>query len=83
MKYEIYDSTDPRLLENHRFEIEAGSPRKALQQYLTGKALGHLKFRNTSDNDVIWKTTPFEIVDGTKYRCGRISWWGLVPERIM
>ncbi|MBA7592095.1 hypothetical protein ES708_34270 [subsurface metagenome] len=82
MKFEIYDGTETRLLVNNDCIVEAGTARKALQKYLNSKGMGHIKFENTAGNDVTWKTTPFIERDGVKYRCGRISWWGIKPTKI-
>ena len=81
MKYQIYDGRNPRILDNHETEVEAPNARKALQQYLNSQGLAHIEFRNTSDNDVVWKTTPFTVENGVKYRVGRVSWWGIKPTR--
>jgi len=59
MKFEIYDGSNDNLLTINRTEIDANNARQALQKYLDDKNMGHLKFCNTSNNDVIWKTTPF------------------------
>ena len=82
MKFEIYDGRNPRILDNHETIIEAKTARQALQQYLNSQELGHIKFYNTSDNDVVWRTSPFIERDGQKYHAGRISWWGVKPTKI-
>lgn len=82
MKFNIYDGRSSKLLVDESLDIEARTARQALQQYLNGKGEGHIKFRNTADNDVVWKTTPFIERDGNKYRSGRVSWWGLIPIKI-
>ncbi len=82
MLYNIYDARNTQLLVDKSLDIEAPNARRALQTYLNNAGLGHIKFINTSDNNVIWKTTPFEIIDGVKYHAGRISWWGIKPQQL-
>jgi hypothetical protein len=73
---------NPRLLDEHDFEVEAPTARQALQKYLNDNGMGHIKFYNTSSNDVVWKTTPFIERDGQRYHSGRISWWGIKPIKV-
>jgi len=82
VKFAIYDGSNTSLLANSDTEIEARNARHALQIYLTNQQLGHIKFYNTADNNVVWKTTPFIEHNGQKYRCGRVSWWGVKPLKI-
>ena len=77
MLFEVYDGRNPRILDNNSFDIEAGTARQALQQYLSSRDEGHLKFHNTADRNVIWRTTPYTERDGRKYHAGRVSWWAL------
>ena len=79
MKYNVYDARNPQLLVDKSVDIEATTARQALQKHLNSQGEGNIKFRNTADNDVIWKTTPFVEQDGVKCQAGRVSWWGLVP----
>ena len=82
MKFNVYDGRNTQLLVDKSMDFEASSARQALQKYLNGIGLSHIKFRNTSSNDVIWGTRPFIERDGVKYHAGRISWWGVKPEHI-
>ncbi len=82
MKFNVYDARNPQLLVDKSVDIEASNARQALQRYLNGRGEGKVKFENTSNNDVTWKTTPFVERDGSKYRAGRISWWGIKPIKI-
>ena len=82
MKFNVNDGRNSRLLVDESADIEASTARQALQRYLNSRGEGYIKFRNTADNDVIWKTTPFVERDGNKYRSGRVSWWGLIPIKI-
>ncbi len=82
MLVNIYDGRNPCLLDNNSTDIEATTPRQALQKYLNNHGEGKVNFYNTSDNDVIWKTTPFVMRDGRKYQTGRISWWGIKPIKL-
>lgn len=79
MKYGIYDGRNTRLLSDNGSIVEARTARQALQNYLSSRGEGHIKFQNTANNDVVWKTTPFIERDGEKYRAGRVSWWGIKP----
>lgn len=81
MTFNIYDGRNMQLLEDTSTDVEASNARQALRRYLNSIGQGHIKFHNTSDNDVIWKTTPFIERDGNKYRSGRISWWGIKPNK--
>ena len=76
MKYEIFDGRKTSLLEPDKV-VEANSARKALQKYLDGRGEGHIKFYNSADRTVIWRTLPFIEEDGGKYQRGRISWWAI------
>ena len=78
-KFNVYDGRNTQLLVDKGVDIEADNARQALQKYLVSVGDGHIKFCNTADNDVIWKTTPFIETDGQKYQAGRISWWGVKP----
>ncbi len=82
MKYNVYDARNSQLLGDKSVDIETVNARHALQKYLNDIGEGNIKIINTGDNDVIWKTTPFVERDGNKYRAGRISWWGLKPNKI-
>ncbi len=82
MKYNIYDARNTQLLVDKSIDIEASNARQALQQYLNTRNERNIKFENTSNNNVVWKTTPFIERDGNKYCAGRISWWGIKPVKI-
>ena len=82
MIYNIYDARNTQLLVDKSVDIEASTARQALQRYLNGQGEGDIKFYNTSNFDVVWKTTPLKVIGDRKYQVGRISWWGIKPIKL-